>query len=87
MEKNELLRLINDEEIACTNEQVDLLFIFMDKTLEANEKFNLTAIKDKDQFIEKMLFDSSLVGKYTKSLGERINCRWASFSTRLRFFR
>ena len=63
MEKNELLRLINDEEINCSNEQVDLLFAFMDKTLEANEKFNLTAITDRDQFIEKMLFDSAIVLK------------------------
>ena len=63
MDKNELLTLINDEEIACSKEQVDLLFLFMDKTLEANEKFNLTAIKDMDQFVEKMLFDSALVLK------------------------
>lgn len=63
MEKNELQNLINQEEITCSNEQVDLLFAFMDKTLEANEKFNLTAIKDRDQFIEKMLFDSALVLK------------------------
>ena len=63
MEKSELLKLINNEEITCSEEQVDLLFNFMDKTLEANEQFNLTAIKDRDQFVEKMLFDSALVIK------------------------
>lgn len=63
MEKRDLLQLIISEEITCSEEQVDLLLNFMDKTLEANEKFNLTAIKDRDQFIEKMLFDSALVLK------------------------
>ena len=63
MDKKELLELINYQFIKCNAEQVDSLFSLMDKTLEANEKFNLTAIKDRDQFVEKMIFDSALVLK------------------------
>ncbi len=63
MDKKELLELINYQFIKCSAEQVDTLFSLMDKTLEANEKFNLTAIKDRDQFVEKMIFDSALVLK------------------------
>lgn len=63
MDKKELLELINYQFIKCNAEQVDTLFSLMDKTLEANEKFNLTAIKDRDQFVEKMIFDSALVLK------------------------
>ena len=63
MDKKELLELINYQFIKCNAEQVDTLFSLMDKTLEANENFNLTAIKDRDQFVEKMIFDSALVLK------------------------
>ena len=63
MDKKELLELINYQFIKCNAEQVDSLFSLMDKTLEANENFNLTAIKDRDQFVEKMIFDSALVLK------------------------
>lgn len=50
-----LLRNVN-----VNDEQLDNLFSFMKLTLETNEKFNLTAIKDEDQFVEKMIFDSAL---------------------------
>lgn len=40
--------------------QIDLLFKFMSYTLEANQKFNLTAIKEEDSFVEKMIFDSAI---------------------------
>lgn len=42
----------------------DLLEKLMDITLEANEKFNLTAIKDKEKFRELMLLDSLYPLKY-----------------------
>ncbi len=63
MNKEQLLKELELEEISCSNEQADLLITFMNDTLEANEKFNLTAIKDKDAFVEKMIFDSSLAVK------------------------
>lgn len=54
--KNELiLRSINVDDV-----KLDRLFSFMKTTLETNEKFNLTAIKDEEQFVEKMIFDSAL---------------------------
>ena len=47
--------------ITCDKEQLDLLWDFMYHVLETNEKFNLTAIKDEESFVEKMLFDSALL--------------------------
>lgn len=51
------LELLN---ISFTSSQIDNLFLFMEDTLEANTRFNLTAIKDRDEFVEKMIFDSAL---------------------------
>ena len=61
MKISDLKIQLNQYEIACSDEQINLLDEFMNRTLETNEKFNLTAIKDKDQFVEKMIFDSALV--------------------------
>lgn len=47
--------------IDCSKEQVTLLYEFMEHVLETNEKFNLTAIKDQESFVEKMLFDSAII--------------------------
>ena len=47
--------------ITCDKEQLDLLWDFMHHVLETNEKFNLTAIKNEESFVEKMLFDSALL--------------------------
>ena len=47
--------------ITCDKAQLDLLWDFMHHVLETNEKFNLTAIKDEESFVEKMLFDSALL--------------------------
>jgi len=60
MKINGLKAQLNRFDILCTDEQVNLLNVFMESTLETNEKFNLTAIKDRDQFVEKMIFDSAL---------------------------
>lgn len=43
-----------------SEEQLDQLFDLMKTTLETNEKFNLTAIKEESAFLEKMIFDSAL---------------------------
>jgi 16S rRNA (guanine527-N7)-methyltransferase len=51
---------LNSFGISVDNSQVDLLFSLLKDTLEVNEKFNLTAIKDEDQFLEKMILDSAL---------------------------
>ena len=60
MNKTELLKYLNTYEIDCSEEQLNLLMLLMESTLNENEKFNLTAIKDRDQFVEKMIFDSAI---------------------------
>ena len=45
----------------CDEKQLNLLWDFMHHVLETNEKFNLTAIKDEESFVEKMIFDSALL--------------------------
>ena len=57
MTREELVKLIGSE-------HVDSLESLMDLTLSANEKFNLTAIKDKDAFRELMIYDSLIPLKY-----------------------
>ena len=60
MNKESLLKELQLREIPVDNNQLDALMRFMDTTLATNEKFNLTAIKEKDAFVEKMLFDSAI---------------------------
>lgn len=52
MTKEELLLFFNNKSV------IDSLEKLMDSTLEMNEKFNLTAIKNKEDFRELMLCDS-----------------------------
>ena len=61
MNKIDFVNELNIRSISVTKEQVDLLWEFMHSVLETNEKFNLTAIKDEEAFVEKMLFDSALL--------------------------
>ena len=60
MNKATFLSELNKRGIPCSLEQLDLLWEFMNHVLETNEKFNLTAIKDEETFVEKMIFDSAL---------------------------
>ena len=60
MKFDELLKELNELEINCSNEQLNLLETLMKVTLETNEKFNLTAITNSDDFVEKMIYDSAL---------------------------
>ncbi len=60
MNKEEFLSELSKRNIIVSEEQYQSLIELTDSTLEMNQKFNLTAIKDKDQFMEKMLFDSAL---------------------------
>ncbi len=60
MKFNELFDALNSQEISCSKEQLNLLETFMNVTLETNEKFNLTAITNPDDFVEKMIYDSAL---------------------------
>ena len=60
MNKESLKKELELREITCTQEQLDALISLMNSTLETNKKFNLTAIKDEETFLEKMIFDSAL---------------------------
>ena len=61
MTREQLYNYLEHEEIECSDIQLDLLFTLMDSTLKQNEKFNLTAITDKGQFVEKMIYDSAVM--------------------------
>ena len=60
MNKELLLQELNAREIEVSPKQLEQLVDLMETTLLTNEKFNLTAIKDKEVFMEKMIFDSAL---------------------------
>lgn len=60
MDRNTLVGQLESLNISFTSSQIDNLFLFMEDTLEANTRFNLTAIKDRDEFVEKMIFDSAI---------------------------
>ena len=60
MKIHELKTFLQQYEIKCFDEQLNLLNAFMKCTLATNEKFNLTAITNEDHFVEKMIFDSAL---------------------------
>lgn len=60
MNKEKLLLELSKREIPCTELQANQLETFMYHVLSWNEKFNLTAIKNEDAFMEKMIFDSAI---------------------------
>lgn len=61
MNREDLINQFREFDIPFDDRKVDLLFSYMNYTLETNEKFNLTAITNRDEFVEKMILDSSLV--------------------------
>ena len=67
MNKEELKNLINDNlayRSPLGDRHFDLLEKLMNITLKENEKFNLTAIKDENDFRELMIYDSLVPMKY-----------------------
>ena len=60
MNKQRLIEELNKRGISCSLETADKLEAFMKHILMWNEKFNLTAIKDENAFMEKMIFDSAI---------------------------
>ncbi|MCQ2776576.1 MAG: 16S rRNA (guanine(527)-N(7))-methyltransferase RsmG [Bacilli bacterium] len=60
MNKETLKQELNLRGLNPSETQIDQLIDLMKTTLETNEKFNLTAIKDEETFLEKMIFDSAL---------------------------
>ena len=60
MNKNDFLSHLKLRGINCSDAQYDELIKYMDSVLLTNEQFNLTAITNKEEFLEKMIFDSAL---------------------------
>ena len=60
MTLKELQTLLAIKGITCGEEEASLLESYMFYVLDKNEKVNLTAIKDKNEFMSKMIFDSAL---------------------------
>ena len=60
MNKKEFIECLSLRGISCTDTQYEQLIDLMDSTLKTNEKFNLTAITNEDEFMEKMILDSAL---------------------------
>lgn len=61
MDKKLFLEELNKRGIQCDDKQAEKLWDFMRHVLKTNEEFNLTAIKDEESFVEKMIFDCALL--------------------------
>ena len=64
MTKEELRELVLKEIPQIKEECFERLETLMKATLDANQKFNLTAIKNEDSFRELMIYDSLIPLKY-----------------------
>ena len=58
MTSERIIEILNTKGIICTDSQADLLFRYMKGILDWNERINLTAIKDEEEFILKHYADS-----------------------------
>ena len=56
----ELKELLSQANIEVNDDTLTMLEEYMNHILMMNENINLTAIKDKDEYIEKMIYDSAL---------------------------
>ncbi|HHT66815.1 MAG TPA: 16S rRNA (guanine(527)-N(7))-methyltransferase RsmG [Erysipelotrichaceae bacterium] len=61
MNKSSFIEELEKRSIRCSESQLAKLWDFMYHVLKTNEQFNLTAIKDEETFVEKMIFDSALL--------------------------
>lgn len=64
MTKEEFVTLTNKNITSLSSDVFDSLEELMNVTLDINEKFNLTAIKNREDFYELMLYDSLVPLKY-----------------------
>ena len=56
--KEETLKLEKELMFAYSKEQADKFFAYIDKVLERNEHINLTAVRDRDEAVQKHIADS-----------------------------
>ena len=59
MNKLQLQTELHNIGVNCSNDSLEKLEVLMNDTLATNEKFNLTAIKNPEEFRELMIFDSA----------------------------
>jgi 16S rRNA (guanine527-N7)-methyltransferase len=72
MNNSGLIENLKINNINFSDKKIDQLISLMKYTLIANEKFNLTAIKNEEEFLEKMIFDSALPLKYMDLKGKNV---------------
>lgn len=72
MNKDKLIKLFDTYGIAYDDERIGLLLSYMHYTLEENKKYNLTAITDESEFLEKMIFDSAIILSKNDLSGKKI---------------
>jgi len=61
MNKESFVKELSIRNVNVSDEQFSLLEKYMNYVLNGNEKFNLTAITDKEEFLEKMIYDSAVI--------------------------
>ena len=62
--KNKFISELKNYNIDIDDKQIEQFYIYMKKILDWNEKVNLTAIKNEDEFIVKHFVDSLTVSRY-----------------------
>ena len=72
MNKEQLQALVNQNIVHLSDEMFSSLEELMQDTLTTNEKFNLTAIKNEEDFRELMIYDSLLPLKYIDFSNKKI---------------
>ncbi|MCF0107882.1 MAG: class I SAM-dependent methyltransferase, partial [Bacilli bacterium] len=60
MNKAGLLKQLTLRGISCSDQQLDRLMHFMKTVIFTNDSFNLTAITNESEFLDKMVLDSAL---------------------------
>ena len=60
MDNEKIVSLFKDFDLSLNDEKLNNIRDLVHKTLETNKLFNLTAIKEEDEFYEKMVLDSAL---------------------------
>ncbi len=76
MKKEEFFEILRNRakmiDIELSDEQLELFYIYKELILEWNNKVNLTAIKEDDDFINKHFIDSLTIAKYIKKYNNTI---------------
>ena len=69
--KNELNKELSSFNIEIKDKEIEKLYLYMKELIDWNEKINVTAITDEEEFLTKHIVDSLLINKYLKN-GEKV---------------